>query len=186
MISTNQFRKGMAVIIDGQLFTVELSQHVKPGKGGAFVRTKLRNTRLGTIISKTFDPDKKFEQAYIDKKPLQFLYQAGDSYHFMDMKTYEELSFREAQLGDSAHYLTENLDVEGEFHDGKLVGLELPSTVVLKVLKSDPGLRGDTAKSGTKPATVANQLVVQVPLFIGPGEMIRIDTRTGLYVGRAS
>lgn len=185
MISTNQFKAGMAIIMDGQLFTIDEFQHVKPGKGAAFVRTKLRNVRLGTVISRTFDAGMKFEEAFIEPKKLQYLYRAGETYHFMDLASYEEIVFRAEHLGRAAQFLTENLEVLGDFHGDRLVGLELPTTVELKVTQADPGLRGDTSKGGTKPATLETGLVVHVPLFVGPGETLKIDTRTGDYVGRA-
>lgn len=186
MISTNQFKNGMALIVDGQLMLIEEFQHVKPGKGSAFVRTKLRYVRQGTVISRTFDAGDRFEEAYIDTKTLQYTYRSGDIYHFMDLSTYEEAAFQAAELGRATAFLTDNLEVTGEFHSGRLVGLELPTTVELTVTQADPGLRGDTSRGGTKPATVESGLVVQVPLFVGPGEVIRVDTRTGEYVGRAS
>lgn len=185
MISTNQFKSGMAIIMDGQLFTIDEFQHVKPGKGAAFVRTKLRNVRLGTVIARTFDAGMKFEEAFIEPKKLQYSYRAGDTYHFMDLESYEEVVFRAEALGSAVNYLTENLEVTGDFHGGRLVGLELPTTVELTVTQADPGLRGDTSKGGTKPVTMETGLVVQAPLFIEQGETLKIDTRTGDYVGRA-
>lgn len=133
----------------------------------------------------TFDAGDKFEEAFIEPKKLQYSYRTGDTYHFMDLSTYEEIAFTAEQLGDAAHYLIENLEVTGDFHKSALVGLELPTTVALKVAQTDPGLRGDTSKGGTKPATMETGLVVQVPLFIEQDEMISVDTRTGEYVGRA-
>lgn len=186
MISTNQFKSGMAIIMNGQLFTIDEFQHVKPGKGAAFVRTKLRNVRLGTVISRTFDAGDKFEEAYIETKKLQYSYRAGDTYHFMDLGTYEDVVFPKEQLGGAVRYLTDNLEVVGDFHNGRLVGLELPTTVELKVTQADPGLRGDTSRGGTKPVTVETGYVLQAPLFVGPGETIKVDTRTGEYVGRAN
>lgn len=185
MISTNQFKGGLAIVMDGQLFTIDEFQHVKPGKGAAFVRTKLRNVRLGTVISRTFDAGMKFEEAFIEPKKLQYSYRTGDTYHFMDLGAYEELAFSAEALGTSVQYLKENLAVTGDFHNGRLVGLELPTTVELTVAQTDPGLRGDTSKGGTKPATMETGLVVQVPLFVETGERLKIDTRTGDYVGRA-
>lgn len=185
MISTNQFKNGMALILDGQLFTIVEFQHVKPGKGAAFVRTKLRNVRLGTVIARTFDAGEKFEEAFIEPKTLQFLYRSGETYHFMDLSTYEEAAFSAQELETAVQYLTENLEVTGDFHQGRLVRLELPATVELKVTQADPGLRGDTSKGGTKPVTLETGLTVQAPLFVESGEVIKVDTRTGEYVGRA-
>ena len=186
MITTSQFKNGMALVMDGQLYVIVEFQHVKPGKGSAFVRTKLRNVRLGTVIPRTFDSGDKFEEAYIDTKKLQYSYKTGDTYHFMDLESYEEIAFPASELGTAVHYLIENLGVTGDFHQGRLVGLELPTTVELTVTQSDPGLRGDTSKGGTKVATMETGLVIQVPLFIESGEKLKVDTRTGEYVGRAS
>ena len=177
MITTNQFKNGMAILIDGQLCTIDEFQHVKPGKGSAFVRTKLRNVRQGTVISRTFDAGDKFEEAFIETKKLQYTYRTGDTCHFMDLESYEELAFSAAELSGSVHYLIENLEVTGDFHAGRLVGLELPTTVELKVTRADPGLRGDTSKGGTKPVTLETGLVVQAPLFIEPGEIGRASCR---------
>ena len=184
-ISTNQFKTGMAIVLDGDLFMIVEFQHVKPGKGAAFVRTKLRSVKTGNVLNKTFDAGDKFEDAFIEKKMLQFQYKAGDTYHFMDLKTYEEQAISEEDLGDSAHYMLENSEVKGEFWQGKLIGMELPTTVSLKVVESEPGLRGDTSKSAMKPAVLETGFRINVPLFIEPGETIKVDTRTGEYVGRA-
>ena len=184
-VSTNQFKAGMAIVLDGELYFIVEYQHVKPGKGAAFVRTKLRSSKTGNVINKTFDAGDKFEDAFIEKKNLQFLYRSGDEYHFMDLQTYEQLSLRSAELGDAANYLIENLEVKGQFHKSTLIGMELPTTVDLKVSESEPGLKGDTSKQAVKSALMQTGLKVQVPLFIGPGDVIRVDTRTGQYVGRA-
>ncbi len=184
-ISTNQFKTGMAIVLDGELYFIVEYQHVKPGKGAAFVRTKLKSMKSGNVLNKTFDSGEKFEDAFIEKKSLQFLYRSGDEYHFMDLQTYEQQVFRSAELGDAADYLTENLEVKGQFHKTQLIGLELPTTVILKVTESEPGLKGDTSKAAMKSAAMETGLKVQVPLFIGPGDTIRVDTRTGEYVGRA-
>jgi elongation factor P len=184
-ISTNQFKTGMAIVLDGELYIIVEYQHVKPGKGAAFVRTKLKSMKTGNIISKTFDAGEKFEEAFIEKKSLQFLYRSEETYHFMDLETYEQHAFSASQLGDAVYYLTDGLEVKGQFYRSQLVGLELPTAVVLKVAESEPGLRGDTSKAAMKPAVLETGLKIQVPLFIGPGDAIRVDTRTGEYVGRA-
>ena len=186
MISTNQFKNGMALMVEGQLFTIVEFQHVKPGKGSAFVRTKIRNVRVGTVISRTFDAGDRFEEAFIEPKTLQFSYQAGTSYHFIDLTSYEEQVLTAEELGNAVHYLKENLEVTGDFYNSRLVGLDLPTTVELKVTQADPGLKGDTSKGAMKPVTMETGLVVQAPLFIETGEVLKIDTRTGEYVGRAS
>ena len=185
MISTNQFKTGMTIVLDGELFLIVEFQHVKPGKGAAFVRTKLKSMKNGSVLNKTFDSGEKFQEAFIEKKALQFQYRAGDNYHFMDLQSYEGLSFHVNDIADQAHYLTENVEVKGEFYEGRLIGLELPTTVVLQVKESDPGLKGDTSKSAMKPATLETGFKIQVPLFIEPGEQIKVDTRTGEYAGRA-
>ena len=184
-ISTNQFKTGMALVIDGELYLIVEFQHVKPGKGAAFVRTKLRSVKTGNVLNRTFDAGDKFQDAFIEKRTLQFLYRSGDEHHFMGLDNYDQLTFRASEMSDSAPYLTENLEVRGEFHEGRLIGMELPTTVVLKVAESDPGLKGDTSKSAMKPAVMETGLKMQVPLFVGPGDAIRVDTRTGEYVGRA-
>ncbi len=183
-ISTNQFKTGMAILFDGQLFTIEEYQHVKPGKGAAFVRTKLRSMKTGNILSRTFDAGDKFEDAFIEKKPLQFLYRSGDEFHFMDTKNYDQQMFMRDEVGDSANYLKENLEVKAELYDNKLIGMELPTTVDLKITESEPGLRGDTSKSAMKSAILETGFKVLVPLFVEPGEVIKVDTRTGQYAGR--
>lgn len=184
-ISTNQFKTGMALMIDGDLYFLVEYQHVKPGKGAAFVRTKLRSQKSGNVIARTFDGGEKFQDAFIEKRSLQFLYRAGDEYHFMDTAHYDQMVFRAEQMGDAARYLTENLEVRAEMHEGRLVGMELPTTVVLKIADSDPGLKGDTSKSAMKPAVLETGYKLQVPLFIGPGDAVKVDTRTGEYAGRA-
>lgn len=185
MISTNQFKTGMALVMDGELYQLVEYQHVKPGKGAAFVRTKLKSYKTGNVLSRTFDAGDKFQDAFIEKSPMQFLYRAGEEYHFMDTQTYDQKMFSRQDLGDSANYLTENLEVRAETHEGRLIGLELPTTVALKIAESDPGLKGDTSKSAMKPAVLETGLKLQVPLFVGPGDSIRVDTRTGEYAGRA-
>ena len=184
MISTNQFKTGMAIVLDGDLYIIVEFQHVKPGKGAAFVRTKLRSVKTDNVLNKTFDGGEKFEDAFIEKKNLQFQYRASDTYHFMDLESYEEQVFRVEELGNAASYLIADLEVRGEFWNGRLIGIELPTTVTLKVTESDPGLKGDTSKSAMKPAIMETGLKMQVPLFIGPGDQIKVDTRTGEYVGR--
>jgi len=184
-ISTNQFKTGMAIVFDGELYIIAEFQHVKPGKGAAFVRTKLKSMKHGRILERTFDAGEKFEDAFIEKKPLQFQYRGGDTFNFMDLESYEQRIFSREELGDAANYLIENLEVKAEFYKGKLIGMDLPTAVVLKVVDSDPGVRGDSSKSSMKPATLETGYKMQVPLFIEPGESIKVDTRTGEYIGRA-
>ncbi|MBI3323117.1 MAG: elongation factor P [Candidatus Omnitrophica bacterium] len=184
-ISTNQFKTGMALVIDGELYSIVEFQHVKPGKGAAFVRTKLRSFKTGNVLNKTYDAGERFEDAFIEKKPMQFQYRAGDQYHFMDLNTYDQPMFTRQALGEAADFLTPNLEVKGQLWNGQLVGMDLPTTVDLKIAESDPGLRGDTSKSAMKPAVMETGLKVQVPLFVGPGDVVKVDTRTGEYAGRA-
>ncbi len=185
MISTNQFKAGMALVIDGELCLLVEYQHVKPGKGAAFVRTKLKSLKTGNVLNRTFDSGEKFQDAFIEKKGAQFLYRSDEQHHFMDLKSYDQMVFRTEDLGDSRYYLTDNMEVKLELWEGKLVGLELPTTVNLKIAESEPGLKGDTSKSAMKPAVLETGWRLQVPLFVGPGDLIKVDTRTGEYAGRA-
>ena len=185
MIATNQFKTGMALVIEGDLFILVEFQHVKPGKGAAFVRTKMRSIKTGNILQRTYDGGEKFQDAFIEKKQAQFLYRSGEEYHFMDLKSYDQQAFQARDLGDYANYLTENLEVRLELWESKLVGMELPTTVALKIAESEPGMRGDTSKSAMKPAVMETGLKLNVPLFVGPGDTIKVDTRTGEYSGRA-
>lgn len=184
MISTSQFKNGIVIILDDQLYILIEFQHVKPGKGPAFVRTKLRNLKDGSVISKTFNAGEKFEEAFIEEKKLQYMYNTGDAYHFMDSETYEDLILSKELLGDHANFLKENIQITGSFYKSKLVDIALPIFVELKVEKAEPGLRGDTAKSTTKTVRLETGAEVQAPLFINEGDIIKIDTRTGAYIGR--
>ena len=184
-ISTNQFKTGMALVIDGDLYLIVEFQHVKPGKGAAFVRTKLRSMKTGNVLNKTYDAGERFEDAFIEKRPVQFQYRSGEEHHFMELETYEQLVFSREELGDAANYLTQNIEVKAHMWNNKLVGMDLPTTVDMKIAESDPGLRGDTSKSAMKLAVMETGLKVSVPLFVGPGDTIKVDTRTGEYAGRA-
>jgi elongation factor P len=185
MISTNEFKTGLAIRVDGTLYIIEEYQHVKPGKGGAFMRTKLRHLTQGSVIERTFRAGEKFEEAFIDERSLQFLYKSGTDYHFMDLETYEDRLVAEAAIGPSAGFVKESMELKGRFHEGALIGVELPIFVDLKIEYTEPGIRGDTSKAGNKPAKLETGVTVHVPLFIEAGETIRIDTRTGAYVSRA-
>ena len=185
MISTNEFKSGMTILMDGHLWIIAEYQHVKPGKGGAFVRTKLRKLKEGSVVERTFRVGEKFQEAYIEKRKLQFLYRTGDTFHFMDQKTFEDVQLEENVMGSGAGFLKENMEIEGQFHDDKLIGLDLPVFVDLAIQETGPGVRGDTAKAGTKAAVLETGATIQVPLFVESGETIRIDTRTGSYVSRA-
>ncbi|MBE0447541.1 MAG: elongation factor P [Actinobacteria bacterium] len=184
MISTNEFKNGMTIDIDGILYQIIDFQHVKPGKGGAFVRTKLKNFKTGAAIDKTFRAGEKFEQAMINRRPMQYLYNDGSDYIFMDMETYEQISLPSSFLADGIRFLKENMNVLVAMHDGEAIGVELPITVELEVSQTDPGLKGDTASGGTKPAMLETGTMIQVPLFIKVGDMIKVDTRTGEYITR--
>ena len=186
MISTSEFRNGVAVLLDGlgEIFTIENFQHVKPGKGGAFVRTTLRGLKTGKVLERTFRSGEKLQEVFIDERQLQFLYRAGDTFHFMDMKTYEETQYPAELLGEGAGFLKEGMEVAAVSTNGEVLSVNVPTFVELKVESSEPGIRGDTAKSGTKPAKLETGKIIQVPLFIEPGTVIRIDTRTAGYVSR--
>ena len=184
MISTTDFHNGETSVMDGQLWTIVEFQHVKPGKGGAFVRTKLRRMRDASVIERTFRAGEKFEEAYIEKRTLQYLYRTAETFHLMDTKSYEEVQVPEAALGAGAGFLKENMELEGQFHDGQLIGIQPPMFVDVHVQITEPGVRGDTSKGGMKPATLETGATIQVPLFIDTGDFIRVDTRTGTYVSR--
>lgn len=185
MISTSDIKNGLTIKIDGELFQVIEFQHVKPGKGGAFVKTKLRSLSTGNVLPRTFRSGDKLEDAFIEYKKLQFSYAAGDEYHFMEEKTFEQFQMTSEQLGDVTHYLKENMVVDASFYDGKLMSVEAPMFVELAVVEADPGLKGDTAKSGTKAVKLETGYSIQVPLFVDIGDVLKIDTRTGDYVERA-
>ena len=185
MITTSEFKSGLTILLDGELCTIVESQHVKPGKGGAFVRTKLRRLKDGSVAERTFRAGEKFQDAFIEARKLQFLYRSGEAFHFMDMTSFEDLQIAEKVIGPGAGFLKENMEAEGDFHDGQLIGLELPIFVILRIEETEPGIRGDTAKAGTKPAKLETGVTIQVPLFVESGETVRIDTRTGTYVSRA-
>ncbi|MEO7804449.1 MAG: elongation factor P [Actinomycetota bacterium] len=184
MISTNDMRPGMTLNIDGELFNIVNYQHHKPGKGGAMVRTKLKNVKTGAVVDRTFRADEKVEQAILDKREMQFLYTDDASFVFMDNETYEQIHIARDFVGDAAGYLKEADNVQIPMYQGNPIGIDLPVTVDLKVTQTDPGLQGDRSSAGTKPATLETGAVVQVPLFLTEGETIRVDTRTGSYVTR--
>jgi elongation factor P len=184
MISTNQFKNGTAIRVDGKRFTILYFQHVKPGKGGAFVRTKLRNLDTGAVIEKTFRAGEKVENVRTDSRQMTYLYQDGDLYYFMDSETYEQVPTPKEVLGDAAGYIVPNGVVSVLSADGEVVSVEPPAHVDLEVSETDPGLKGDTATGGSKPATLETGIVVQVPLFVSEGDRVRVDTRTREYLTR--
>ena len=184
MATTGDFRNGFAMIMDGELWTIVEFQHVKPGKGGAFVRTKIKNVKTGRVIEKTFRSGEKVEDVRLEKKQFQFLYREGDAFNFMNNESYEQISIQQDGVGDASQYMKDGMDVEILFHGTDPLGVEVPIFVELQIIKSDPGVRGDTATGVTKPATLETGAEVQVPLFIEEGETIKVDTRTGEYVER--
>jgi elongation factor P len=184
-VSSNDLKNGMGLKLPEGLFTVVEFQHVKPGKGGAFVRTKLRNVRTGAVLERTYRGSETLEQAVIDKRDMQFLYRDGVDYVFMDQSTYDQLTVTRETLGDAAEYLREGGDANVQLYDGDVVGVDLPASVELKVTETEPGIQGDRVSGARKPATLETGLVVQVPLFVNPGESIKVDTRTGEYLTRA-
>ncbi|OGG01953.1 MAG: elongation factor P [Candidatus Glassbacteria bacterium RIFCSPLOWO2_12_FULL_58_11] len=185
MASTSDFRNGMVLDIDGVLMTIVEFQHVKPGKGGAFVRTKLKNVLSGSVIDRTYRAGEKFNEIRLDYTPLQYLYKDGPLYYFMDSKTYEQFPVSGEVIGEQVKYLKENIDVTGVFHEDTLLLVELPFFIDLKVVETDPGLRGDTVSGATKPARLESGATVNVPLFVNVGDKIKIDRRTNAYLERA-
>src|SRR4029079_7450887 len=184
-ISTNDLKTGMALNLPEGLVTVVDFQHVKPGKGGAFVRTKLKNVRTGAVIDRTYRADEKLGLALIDKREMQFLYRESDDYVFMDTETYDQIHVSPATLGDAVNYLKEGDGAILPMYDGEIVGVDLPAAVVLEVTETEPGMQGDRVSGARKAATMETGLVVQVPLFVESGERLKIDTRTGEYLARA-
>ena len=185
VISSNDFRNGVTIELDGQVFSVIEFQHVKPGKGSAFVRTKLRNVKTGAVVERTFNAGEKLPRAHVERREMQYLYASGDEYSFMDTETFEQVSLTAAELGDALHFLKENMNIALLQFQGITIGVDLPNSVELKVVETDPGLRGDTATGGTKPAKLETGYVVRVPLFIENGDTLIVDTRSGEYLSRA-
>lgn len=184
MISTAEFRNGAKIEIDGEPFVIVEFQHVKPGKGGAFVRTKLKSLKTGNVIDRTYRSGEKVETPNLEERTMQYLYNTGEEYFFMDSESYEQFSLTSDHIGDGAKWLKENLIVQVLYHNGEPINVEVPMFVELKVVKADPGVKGDTASGGTKPATLETGAVVKVPLYLEEGEVIKIDTRTGEYLER--
>ncbi|MFN8037922.1 MAG: elongation factor P [Acidimicrobiales bacterium] len=184
-ITTNDLKNGMTLDLDDGLFQVVEFQHVKPGKGGAFVRTTLKNARSGAVLERTFRAGEKVERAVIDKREMQYLYRDGDDYVFMDNASYDQLNVGPAQLGDAASYLIEGASPVLLMYRDEIVGVDMPAAVELVVADTEPGVQGDRVSGARKPATLETGLVVQVPLFINPGEKVKVDTRSGEYLGKA-
>jgi elongation factor P len=184
MITANELRKGMAIEMEGNLYQVVVAEHYKPGKGPAFVRSKLRNMDSGSIIDYKFRTDEKIERAILDERKANYLYRDSDHYVFMDNQTYEQVSFSAEQLGEVLDYLVENMEVTLTYHQERPISVEPPITVDMRVTQAEPGVKGDTASGGSKPVTVETGAVIQVPLFIEEGDLIRIDTRSHSYIER--
>ncbi|MPY95391.1 MAG: elongation factor P [Acidimicrobiia bacterium] len=186
MISTNDLKNGMTLSLDDGLFNVVEFQHVKPGKGGAFVRTKLKNARSGQVLDRTFRAGEKVDRAMINKREMQFLYREGSDYIFMDDSSYEQLTVGPAALGPAAGYLVETMNAVLAMYEDEIVDIELPASVDLAIAETEPGVQGDRVSGARKPATLETGKVVQVPLFVNPGDRIRVDTRSGEYLGKSS
>ncbi len=185
MIGTNQFKNGLTIMLNGRIYQIIEFQHIKPGKGGAFVRTKLRDLRYNTVIARTFRAGEKFDTAYIKQRKVQYLYHSSDTYFFMDTETFEQLNIEKSMLGDSVNFLKDGIQIQASYCEGKPISINLPTSIELKVERTEPGVRGDTARAAYKPATLETGAVVQVPLFVKTHDIIKIDTRTGKYTGRA-
>ena len=185
MITAGDFRNGVTFEMDGNVYQIIEFQHVKPGKGAAFVRTKLKNVIAGSVVEKTFNPTEKFPTAFIERKDMEYSYNDGDLYYFMDPETYELVPVNASDLSDNFKFVKENMTCKILSYKGKVFGVEPPTFVTLQVTKTDPGFKGDTATNATKPATLETGAEIKVPLFIDEGEMINVDTRTGEYMSRA-
>ena len=184
MISTADFRNGLIVDLDGDLMEIVEFQHVKPGKGGAFVRTKFKNILTGRVLEKTFRSGEKMEEARVEDQTWQYLYTDGDLFYFMDNETFEQIEVNAAIIGEKKQWLKENMNSQLSFYKGKVIAMEPPTFVELQVTQTDPGVQGDRSSSGNKPATLETGAVVQVPLYLNEGETIKVDTRTGDYISR--
>jgi elongation factor P len=186
MASTSDFRNGLVLNIDGQLWTITEFQHVKPGKGPAFVRTTLKNVLSGKVVDRTFNAGVKVDTATVDKRDMTYLYVDGDSYVFMDGETYEQINIPSGVVGDAANYLLDNQEATVATHEGTVLFIELPASVELTISHTDPGLQGDRSTGGTKPATLETGAEIQVPLFLNTGDKIKVDTRDGRYLSRVA
>ncbi len=183
-VSTTEFRNGLKIEIDGEPYVIVEFQHVKPGKGGAFVRTKFKSLKSGNVTDKTFRAGEKVDVPDLEEKTMQYLYGADKDRVFMDTSSYEQVSLNEKQLGDSINYLKENMEIKVLYHKGMPINIEVPMFVELAIARTDPGVRGDTASGGSKPATLETGAVVKVPLYMNEGDVVKIDTRTGTFIER--
>jgi len=186
MIDVGQVRKGIAIELDGKIYQVVEFNHIKIGRGSAQVKLRLRDIKGGGVIERAFQATEKFQPAFVEKRPVQFLYSDGETYHFMDSESYDQMELTAEDIGDGVKFLKDGQELEVLMHNGSLVSVELPVAVQLEVVETDPGFKGNTATGGTKPATMETGVVVQVPLFISTGEMLKIDTRDGSYIEKAS
>ena len=186
-LSINEIKSGVTILVDGEVYVCLDAQHVKPGKGAAFVRARLRNMKSNNVQEKTFRGEEKIEQAFVEERKLQYQYASGGMFHFMDQENFEEIAISEDNIGDKAKFLKDNLEIQGYFFKGDNLGVNLPNFVEFNIIHTEPGIKGDTAKSGTKPAEVDTGATIQVPLFINEGDKIKVDTRTGgTYVERVN
>jgi elongation factor P len=183
-VSTTEFRNGLKIEIDGEPYVIVEFQHVKPGKGGAFVRTKFKSLKSGNVTDKTFRAGEKVDVPNLEEKTMQYLYAADKDRIFMDTSTYEQVSMNEKQLGDSINYLKENMEIKVLYHKEQPINIEVPMFVELAISKTDPGVRGDTASGGSKPATLESGAVIKVPLYLNEGDFVKVDTRTGTFIER--
>lgn len=186
MISASEFRNGVTIEYEGDIFVILEFQHVKPGKGAAFVRTKIKNLVTGAVVEKTFRPSEKMSRAHIERKDMSYLYNDGELFHFMDNETYEQIAVNASDVGDSLKFVKENDIVKILSYNGSVFGIEPPLFAELEIIETEPGFKGDTATGATKPATVETGATINVPLFIEQGEIVKVDTRTGEYLGRSS
>jgi elongation factor P len=184
MISTGDLRKGIAIELDGELWQILDYHHIKMGRGSAQVRIKLRNVKRGQTVERSFQAGEKWPRAILEKRPVQFLYRDGDDFHFMENESYEQFHLTAEQLGDATDYLVEGMSLDRTTYQGETIGVELPTSVELRVVETEPGFAGDTQSGARKPATTESGLVVQVPIFVNEGDVIKVDTRTGEYLTR--
>jgi len=185
-LSINEIKSGLTILVDDQVWVVLDCQHIKPGKGAAFARARLRNLKNSSVQEKTFRGDEKIEEAYVEERKLQYQYNSGGMYHFMDQETYEEMAVSEDDIGDNKKFLKDNLEVLAYYYKDEVLNVALPNFIEVKILHTEPGIKGDTAKSGSKPAEIETGATIQVPLFINEGDSIKVDTRTGGYIERIS
>ena len=186
IVSTAEFRKGLKILIDNEPFVIVEFQHVKPGKGGAFVKTRIKSLVTGNVLDRTFRSGDKVELPDVEERAMQYLYREGDQYHFMDTSSYDQIFVPATNLGDAVNYVKENLVITLSFYKGEAIGVVLPNFVDLKIINTEPGIKGDTAQNATKPAALESGYTLQVPLFVEEGEVVKIDTRTGQYIERES